>query len=286
MELTKTDIQIFVSMTLFLIIISFVFPELGFATANVSQSDIPEFNVSQGTLDFVQISYPLRATRPTEGTLRYVDNQEVYQDNRRVWLEGNSDNGYEITLTNNGTLSNPNASLFLNEYENGAFNRSVSTEDSAFTNFTTLSLGDYVIGFENVTYSNQGNPNMTITTEWQVEESPGGSSTFGSIPLIGGTLDQVAKALGAIGAIISWIGEMIFNLFLNIGVFFRNIGTVIYNVLNFFTGIAWWIIVRYTTVVQNAPASYVQIFLVLPSLVWSYEFAKVVIIIRQQLPWI
>lgn len=282
MEFTKNDLFIFVSLTLFLLLVSFVFPTLGFAGANVSTTAIPEFNVSQGTIAFIQIGEPLEVKRPSEGTLRYEADKEVYEDNRRVWLQGNTDNGYEITLTNNGTQADPNASLFLNEYTNGGFNRSVSTEDSAFAgNFTTLELADYVIAFDNVSYSNTGQSNLTITTDFEVEESPGGQSTFGWIPLIGGGIDAVAQT---VSAGLNWIGSIILGVFYNIGATARNVATIVWNIVSFIVGMAWWIIVRYTTIVTAAPTAWASTLLAIPSVVWSYEFAKAMIIIRQQIP--
>jgi len=284
MEFTKWDLKIFLSMTLLLMLISFVFPAVGFSNADVNTTDIPEFNVTQGTLDFVQIGEPLDVNRPTEGTLRYVDNQDVYQDNRRIWLEGNSNDGFEVTLTNNGSINDPAASLFLNEYSGGSFNQSASTEMENTTEFDSLSLNGYVISFTNVTYENVGQANMTMTADWEVEETPGGASFVSGIPIIGGGLEAVAKVIGGIGAVITWIGNIIIGVFLNIGVTARNVGVVVYNIVTFFTGIGWWFIVRYASVVSAAPTSYVQVFLTLPSLVWSFEFGKIIIIIREQIP--
>jgi len=285
MEFTKWDLQIFLSMTLLLILISFVFPAVGFTNVNVSTDNIPKFNVTQGTLDFVQINEPLDVNRPTEGTLKYVDNQEVYQDNRRIWLEGNTEDGYEVTLTMfNGTVNDPTATLTLNHYNASGGINSVSTDMENTTEFDSLELDGYVVSFTNVTYSNVGQANVTMQVDWEVDETPGGASFVSGIPLIGGGLEAVAKVIGGIGAVFSWIGNIILSVFLNIGITARNVGTVIYNVVTFFTGIGWWFIVRYASVVQAAPASYVQVFLALPSLVWSFEFGKIIIIVREQIP--
>lgn len=284
-EFSLTDAKITLIMTLFLILISFVYPAVGFTSDNVTQSDIPSFNLTEGTFDFVQ-TVPQLPDNPTEGTLRFEADKQVYEDNRRIWLEGNTNDGYEITLINNGTLSDPLAGLFLNEYNNSGFVGDDSIEMDEGDSFNTLERDGYVIAFSNVTFTNEGQSNMTMRVDWETVETRGGASAVSTIPIIGGTLDAVASAIGSLGAIIGWIGSILYNLAWNFIVFSTNLLTVIYNVIAFITGLGWWLVSTYGSVVSNAPASWASLLLSIPGLLLSYEFAKLVLVIKQQIPFV
>jgi len=281
MEFTNKDLIIIVSMLLSLIVISFLFPAIGFVSTDINQTDIPEYNTSNEAFDFLaENERPPYPTRPTEGTLIYVDNKDVYQDNRRVWLEGSTaSGGYEVTLTNNGSLANPIASLFLNEYNETSFVGSSSTEMTEADNFTTLERGGYVISFENVTFQNEGQADMTMQVDWHIHETPAGSSTVGQIPIVGGIYSSTANAIAGIIDTLGWFGD----IFLYYGSVFT-VGTLgifiaIYNIISFVTGIFVFLIIRYSSIIASAPASWAALLLSIPGVILSIEFMKTILIV-------
>lgn len=277
MNFGQKDFALLVGSALFLILVSFVFPAIGFASEDINSTEIPSYNLSEGQFSYVT-NTPEYPSRATEGTLTYVDNQDVYQDNRRVWLQGNSNDGFEVTLTNNGTIANPNASLYLNQYNSSGFVTSSSTEMTESDNFSKLELSGYIVTFENVRFSNVNNSDMTMQVDYYVKQTAAGASAVGQIPIIGGVASATAEAIDHAVSVLGWIGSVIFQPIYNTMVRITNTLIAFYNVLKFFIGLLYWILSTYGSVVAASPANWVGLFLAVPGIVFSLIFSKLIII--------
>lgn len=286
MEFTSFDIGIVVTMSIAIVASSFLFPVLGLTGSNVGAPEIPMYNASNEAFDYLNDrpgidEFP---SQPREGTLTYVDNQTVYQDDRRVWLEGNSQEGVEITLTNNGTISDPAASLFLNEYDGGTFVGADSTEMENTTEFDILERANYTVTFTNVRFSNVGDADMTMQVDWEVQETPAGASNVGQIPFIGGTLAAVADAIGGIVAVIGWIGSILYFIAETISVGILGAVTVLFNALSFLLDMFFWLITTRAAIITGAPAGWVSVLLAIPDILLSLVFFKAAYIGIQTAP--
>lgn len=279
MELTYRDMKILLSMSLLLIIINFVFPTLGFVSEDVEIADIPEFNITEGTFSFVQ-TVPEFPSRPSEGTLKYVDNQVVSQDNRRIWLNGDTSGGTELVLLNGNNLSNPNARIILNEYNSSGFVGSNETHLNNSDDFETLERNDYILAFENAQFDNIGLANLTITADWEIIQQPSDTTWLGRIPIVGGVVSGAQQ----LAAVVGWIGTILWHLVYNFIVASTNLLTVIYNVITFFISLLHWFIVTYAVIIDNSPENWISLFLAIPGILLSLVFSKFVIIIIRSMP--
>lgn len=275
-EFNLNDAKIVLSMTLFLILISFVFPAVGFASHDVNTSDIPEFNVTKGTFDFVQ-TVPPTPSNPSEGTLKNVDNAELHEDNRQVYLQ-RGDPEILISLVNFNGTTNPEPEVNLIKFNStGTFTDTKRINESEFV---TIENHSYIIAFENLQIENEGQSDMTLTVDWEIVEQPSDSGWLSRIAVVGGIVSGAEQ----LAAVVGWIGSIFWNIGYNFIVGSTNLATVVYNIISFFTGIGWFLITTYASVIANAPTSYVALFLSIPGLLLSYEFAKLVIILKKQIP--
>ena len=280
MDFTQRDFAILVSMSLFVIMVSFVFPAVGFTGENVNETDIPDFNASKGQFGYVN-NTPEFPSRPSEGTLEYIDNAETHEDNRQVWLQresGGSD--YVLSLTNlNGTLSNPVPTLTLTHFNATGSVVNQSQKDVNPGDFETLEAGEYTVAIENTTISNANESDMTLTADWRIVEGPSSGGTIGQIPIIGGVAEAVAGAIARLGEVIGWIGLVIFQPIYNAMVTVTNTLIALYNIIAFFFDFLYWLLSTYGSVVTAAPEAWVSVFLGIPGIILSFEFAKILIII-------
>ncbi len=84
MNITKFDMFILMFTSIAVITMSFTFPALGLTGETQNESDIPEFNISKGAADFAR-EEPEYPGAPSQGTLRYENGSESWEDNRQVY---------------------------------------------------------------------------------------------------------------------------------------------------------------------------------------------------------
>lgn len=294
MEITYNDIKIMMSMALALMIISFVFPPLGFTGENVSQNEIPEFSIDQGTFEFTNIdpNDPDNAvTSPDSGVVQYKHNEQTNQDQRQVWLRRQTDSngfttsGYSIVLLPTNGTNNPEPELTLNEFNNTAG----QALDQTYINegqYAELNSDKYDIGFENVEIENENTSNLQITVDYEIERSadPSGESGGGwleRIPVIGGAAQD---AVDSVSSVLSWIGTLFYNIAYNFMVMSTNLFVIIFNIVTFFIGFVTWLTGSYGAVITNAPHPAVGLLCSIPGILLSFEFVKFTIVIVRSLP--
>lgn len=278
MNFGRWDIGIFVGMSIAIISMSFLFPPLGLTNEDINSTDIPEFNITKGTFDFAD-KKPNFPTRPSKGELRYVDNQSQDQDDRQIWLNGDSSDGVSIVITDdNSNVSNPQPEITLNEFT------------STGSNFTTILINEsefkviedygYRVAIENVNVSNKGQADMTITAEFEVLQQPSDTSWLGRVPVVG----TVVGAGNQLAAIVGWIGSIGWHYVYNFIVLSSNLLHILYNVITFFIDFFLWLSTTYFSIVTGAGASWASVIVAIPGILLSFILLKAVIVFIHLLP--
>lgn len=262
-EFTKTDFQILLVMTVALVFISFVFPAVGFSANAVNATDIPEFNASQGQFDYLNDEIP-SPNEPTEGELTYIHNAETNEDNRQAWLE-RYDLG--ISMLNMGTPSNPDVEVNLVN-QTAPSGSDIETAKINESEFVNLQNWGYEVSFSNLRFEDN---NETVRVDWEVHQQPEADS----IPIIGGLLSAGAE----IGATIAWLTEIILVVTTNTVLTVTNVFLTLFNIMSFIFGFMFWLFSTYSGIVTGAPESWVAIFMAIPGVILSFEFAKLIILL-------
>lgn len=259
---SKTDFQIVMAMVIFVVIISFLFPPMGFTSQNINSTDIPQFNMSQNTFDFVGEA-PEMPTSGDSGQLTYVEGAAPNEDNRDQWIETNE---IGISMFNMQTSSDPLPRVQLTNHTDMG-----SLQDWEYMNeseFVTISNWSYEISFDNMQYTDD---NQTITVDWEIHERPSDSTFLGSIPFVGGLAD--------VAGVLVWIGELLFHYIITIFSGIANMGIALTNLIVFIFTFLYWILSMYGNVATAAPTAWAAVIMAIPGVVLSFEFVKLLIIL-------
>lgn len=262
---TQNDFKIMLVMTLFLVIISFLFPPMGFTSQSVNATDIPDFNTSQNQFDYLNDELE-KPGNPSEGTLRYVEGAKEFEDNRVVWL---NDDTVSISLFNDGTVQDPQPRIGLAKFNTSTYETSKYINESEFKSIENYS---YVVTFENVVITDN---NETITVDWHVIEQPENQGLIESIPIIGGLYSSGA----ALAATLGWFVSIVFVMITNAVLAVTNVFITLFNIMAFTFGFMYWLLGTYASVVTSAPTGYVGVFMAIPGVILSFEFAKITILL-------
>jgi hypothetical protein len=266
---TAFDFKLIIVMSLFLVIIGFVFPPLGFTSDTVQESNIPEFNASTNTFNSV-LEQPEFPNNPSEGTLTYTHGAVQGQDERQIWLEGDAQNGYSVTLINSGTQSNPDMVVTLNRFNaTGGYQESSSISGDQFIQHQ---LGAYTVGFENLRFTEN---NETVRVDWRITEQPEDSGWTGRIPLVG----QIISGGQQIAAVLAWGLTLLQFVIIEGMILAFNILIGLLNVIVFVITFFYWLLSTYATITTNAPTVWAGTFMAIPGVILSFEFAKVMILV-------
>lgn len=276
MNFSKWDIGIMIAMSFAVISMSFVFPALGLSGSNVQESEIPSFNITTERFDWTG-EFPDRPGTPSSGILRWNSDITGASDNQ-IWLDGDTTDGTELVLLNNGTPSNPQPEVLVNNWDGG----SAVTDEYIFNDVGDILEHDnfsYIIQFEYVTNTTNDQGDRILEVSYDIEQQPSDTTWYGRIPFLGGVVsagNQLAGILGWIGTVFWWASATIVTTVLNfLGITF--------DVITFLLSTFYWIVGTYTSVITGAP-SWVGVFLAIPGLLLSIELGKVTLLIIQVLP--
>lgn len=276
MNFSKFDIMILVTMSFAVIIMSFAYPALGLTDQSdeVSENDVPEFNMSASTLDLTG-QLPEQPDTPTSGTLSYnqQDGNSISGVNQ-VWIDRPKDTGTSLELQNTSTdgfdvvLINFTSATGSNVHRydiTGTEGQEILIQDDRWTIRATVTE-----------INNYQQSNMTADVRYEIESEPGDASGLSSIPLIGGISDAVANILGYIASQIAYVAVFLSEIILNAII-------MTFNVAKFLFSLVYWLGTTYGSVVSAAP-SWAAVVLTVPSLLLFAEFAKMGIIVIKMLP--
>jgi hypothetical protein len=275
MNFSKFDVSILLVMSLTVVIMSFTFPALGLTDQSdqVNETDIPEFNISSGSVNLVG-EFPDEPKQPTSGTLEY-DNTQIngLEGVNLVYIDRPKDTGAAIEVQNSSAFG----------------------LDLVYTNFTSTGSDVHRYDINNNTgqeilinqdgwtiettvteISNYNESDMTVDVEYDIKSNPDSSEGLSSIPLIGNFADGVANVVGSIAVQFAWFSAVLVELIINA------ILTIVDLTLYLFS-MMYWLISTYSAVVSAAPA-WAAVFLAVPGILLFAEFAKIVVIIIDLFP--
>jgi hypothetical protein len=277
MNFSKFDVSILVTMSLAVVIMSFAFPALGLTDQSdeVSENDIPEFNMSATMFDFTG-DFPREPNAADSGNIQFDQQQ------------GNSIEGVNVIFVDRP--QNTGAAVEVQ-------NTSTNGLDFVFTNFTSLGSGSlersditpsdvgeqtvvrhegWTITYTVVELNNYDQPNMTVDVDYQVQNAPEDTKGLSAIPIVGGVTDQIAQYVGWFATIFFWTSLFIVELVINV------LG-IAFGIINYTFGMASWLITTYAAIISAAPG-WAGVVLVIPSVLLFAEFAKLAVIGIKLLP--
>lgn len=277
MNFSFRDMIIILSMSTAVILMTFTFTALGLADEEVGENDIPEFNTTGDNFDLVG-QFPDSPGTPSAFPITW--NEKLGSDsNNQIWLDGDTSDGTELVLLNNGNESDIRPRLGVNTWTNG----NVSQSKYEYTE-----LDDYHIfndnGYELYTYwssySNKNETNMTFNVYVEIREQPTTDGGFlKRIPVIGGIVSAGESTAGAvlwIGSILYWTLGAIFEVIINLSL-------MLYNITAFFVAFMHWLLISYSAVISGASA-WASVFVAIPGILLMVEFTKLILIGIKLLP--
>lgn len=269
MNFSDRDIAIVVSMSVAIILMSFVMPAVGLTGDTASEP--PTFNMTSDRFDFAG-DFPDNPGAISKGSLEYNDSKVVQSLDNQVWLEGDSSGGAELLATNTGS----SGQIEFIVWENGGIANSSTLLFNA-TGYETIQEAGYTIEFE-ITEFNGTYPAYEV--DYEVTQRPTSDGGFiSSIPLVGGIFDagaQLAGIVGWIGSIIWWFATTLFTVTLNL------MG-ILYDGFAFFAGLMVYLGSTYSALITGA-SSWASIILAIPGLLLGLEFAKLSFVAISLLP--
>jgi hypothetical protein len=275
MNFGRNDLAVIIAMSIAIMGMSFTMPALGLSDENASEA--PQFDMDSSRFDFAG-EFPENPGTPSSGTLTWQDSLEGDSDNQ-VFLEGDSYNGVELVASVPAT----DPTVRLNNWDSGSnvYNTSVSrTTPGVETLIIPISsASDWKIEVEFTEFEGSS-PDYNFTVEYNVKQRPDSDGGFiSSIPVVGGLFSagaELAGIVGWIGAVVWWFVTFLFQISLNL------IG-LLFDVMVFGISTISWLTNTYIGLINNAQ-SWAAIVLTIPSLILSFELAKLVMIAISLLP--
>ena len=281
MNLTYRDLGITMAMSIAVIFMSFTFPALGMTGDSVNESEIPEFNISKGTVEFAREN-PEYPARPSEGTLRYVNGSEDWEDNRQVYLQRDPD--YVLSFFDDDPGPGENNVQYhvnlINFTGGGSETVDVNINESESKELTSAD-GEYTIGVNNLNEINNTGQNQTAELDWQVNEQPSDNSWLGRIPVVG----DIISGANQLAAVVGWIGGIMWHLTTQILVALGNAILMFVNVVVYFIEFSVWLTTTYTGIVSGAPTAWASVIVAIPGIILGFQFSKVIAVGIKLLPF-
>jgi hypothetical protein len=277
MDISKFDVTILVVMGLAVVSMSFVMPALGLTNLSAEETSIPElsidserFSVSQERPDFPNTA--------TEGTIELNETQDSSLWDNQLWLDGNTEGGYELAVLGSTTSAPNSTSVILNEWNSTSQVENTSTVVINESNQReALTTGEYRLIIE---ATEDNNPPDYHEVSWEIIEQPQvGGSWVDRIPGVGGLFSTA----DAIASVIAWAVTVFIWFSTNLVFAAVNLVGIIIDVSVYFLSLLAWLGTRYGTVVSSAP-SWVAVFVAIPGILLGATLGKVVIILFRSLP--
>lgn len=280
MNFSKFDMVILIVMSIAIVVMSFVFPALGLADAETSESDIPSFDMQADRFDFAG-DFPDRPGTPSSGTLDFNTTEPAqFSDNQR-WLNGDTSNGTELVMIQPQPATSPEtARVTLRGWDGGA----EVNQDNATFNATgeqaVLTANNYEVALEMVTHESLGNDEYNFEVDYQIRDQPTtGGGWLGRVPVVG----TIFESADSLAGVLSWLGSVIWWLFTSFWELVLNALGLVFDIVSFLVGTVSWLVVTYGTIL-SAAESWVAVFIAIPGLLLSLIWVKLAMIFVSLLP--
>lgn len=287
MNFTKFDVVILFTMSLAIVLLSFIFPAVGMADASneTSTGEVPEFNISSSKWDIAG-DFPDRKKRsstPTTGTLVFEQNRSEGGFSKSAWMYGDESDGWKLSLVNNGTDSDTilrskleyyfsgNVQLAFYDPDPGEFNDSHPFEPTEINSAD----GNWSIEMTLQEYDNNDTANFYGEVDYEIFNQPevDGTSWISRIPIVGGIFDvtdQIAGVLVWIGSVGWWFVATLFEVGIT-GV------SILLTTMIYAVSMGGWLTASYTSVIAAA-SGWASVILLIPAVLLFLEFAKLTMI--------
>lgn len=283
MNFGKFDMVILIVMSVAIVVMSFVFPALGLADAETSESDIPEFTMDTERFDFAG-DFPSRVGTPSTSTLRFDTSRDAGLSDNVIWLSRDGDQGTQMTLVENASTDNAQVNLFLlNETDTLEEDTTILNEtgDADVLEIDFEGLAQYEIYVELI-QDEEVTGGTIYEVEYQIREQPEAQESGGwldRIPILGGIIDGGETLAGMVG----WIGAVIWWLFTSFWELVLNVLGIAFDIVTFLFGTTSWLFTTYGAVL-SAAESWVAVFIALPGLLLGLVWVKLAMIVISLLP--
>lgn len=277
MNFSKFDVSILVTMSLAVVIMSFAFPALGLTDQSdqVSENDIPEFNMSASMFDFTG-EFPRQPNAADSGNIRFDQQQgNSIEGVNVVFVDRPTDTGASVEVQNTSTNGLDFVFTNFSSLGSGSLARSDITPSDVGEQ-TIIQHEGWTISYTVNSISDYNTPDMTVDVDYQVQNAPEDTKGLSAIPIVGGVTDQIAQYVGWLGTIFFWASLFIVELVINV------LG-IAFGIISYTFGMASWLITTYAAIISAAPG-WAGVVLVIPSVLLFAEFAKLAVIGIKMLP--
>lgn len=285
MEFSKFDMVILMVMSVGIVVMSFVFPALGLAEAETAESDIPSFEMDEQRFDFAA-DFPNNPGTPSTGTLTFDTSRAAGLSDNSIWLNEGLNNT-QLTLTENASTETAQVNLFLFPLDmSGVLDQDNATlspvGDAVVLEIDYMDEVEYDV-YTELTREEDVTGGTIYAVEYEIRNQPTadeGGGWLDRIPILGGIIDAgetLAGMVGWVGAVLWWFVTSSWEVALN------TIG-MLFDVVTFLFASASWLATTYGGIVEAAD-SWVAVFVAIPGLLLSLEFAKLGMIGISLLPF-
>jgi len=288
MNFSSRDVGILIAMSIAVISISFVFPQLGMtSTSNVTQP--PEFSMDAGEFNVVG-DFPDSPGTATSGTIEWDQSLQSPSGIEGLSLAAVDDNTdtLRVELQNGTATTGDDFSAIVTFY-----NASSSSSTNYFYNLTGKDEGysvlhtadEWSIRFtiEDLQNAHPRTSNFQASVNWKVLSARtadnSGGGWLSAIPIVGGL---IAAGDGLVG-MLAYLGNIIFwGLGTSIEILVAA-ATVLFNMATFFVALMSWLTTNYVDVISNAQG-FASVFVAIPGIILSAMLAKLVAVVVSMMP--
>lgn len=274
MDINQTDVTIFVSMSLGIVLMSLVFPSLGLAGDEAQRSEIPEFDVRGDRFDFSG-EYPDKPGGPTT-TYVYWDHELQSDSDNQRWLFGDSDNGIAVSVLNStsGDIRGPQITV-NNWTSNGSDTTNYDVNSTGDKFGHTERSGDWEFVLEVASMNNETEGTVNNGTSFSVKVSIHGQTSeddwYNRLPLVGGAITSAEQQAGTL----SWLGSVVLWAVLSFWEFVVNGAGMLFDVMSYVIGTLAWLANTYTGIVTaDALPGWATVILATPGIALTFVWAK------------
>lgn len=284
MDFTKFDIIVLLTMSLSVIVMSFLFPALGITDQSneANESDIPEFNISSSNWDIAG-DFPNQPGTPTEGNLIYDETNGPVPGQSIIWIDRPKSSGTSLEIQN---LTNTEGEVYVTviDWDDTSANGRQALDRYSLNNSEgEIIIHDnttWTIEFDVQSVENYKQPDMGINVRYEILESEEDEGGIAGIPVIGTLYSagaQLAGMLAYLGSIIMWFTATVIEMGLT------TVETTL-TVVVYVVGISQWMIGTYSSIVSGA-GTWASVILVAPTVLLMAEFAKLAMLTIKLLPF-
>lgn len=280
-DFTKFDISILLTMTLAIVVMSFLFPALGMSSAQtVQESDVPGFNVTQNTFDITG-ELPEQPRTSDTGTLTLDEDGagNSVEGISLLYIDSPEIEGFSIEVANVSTGPRVTA-INWSDTDNDQVAEVETQNDYSINNDTSQTIlhndNGYVIEFNVESIDNYEESNMSIVMSYDIQSSPEDSDGISALPIIGSTADLLATVIGYLVTMFSYVALVLVEVAIN---------TLVTTALvsGYLVQMGIFLVSTYANIVASA-SSWAAIILVVPSVLLAAEFAKIAYLIIKAFP--